>query len=115
MVSALPGPLSPAQLKVTSGQLWGALGVKPLPLGAPGSPSVAGLSQLPTGRRALRYSFAPPLPSLLGASQMCFLALPLQALSMIKLLPHFYSKVMTSSPSPCAWRPDFPGAAREAP
>lgn len=47
MVSALPGPLSPAQLKVTSGQLWGALGVKPLPLGAPGSPSVAGLSQLP--------------------------------------------------------------------
>ena len=25
------------------------------------------------------------------------------------------SRVMTSSPSPCAWRPDFPGAAREAP
>ena len=24
-------------------------------------------------------------------------------------------RVMTSSPSPCAWRPDFPGAAREAP
>ena len=25
------------------------------------------------------------------------------------------SRVMTRSPSPCAWRPDFPGAAREAP
>ena len=25
------------------------------------------------------------------------------------------SRVMTSSPSSCAWRPDFPGAAREAP
>ena len=25
------------------------------------------------------------------------------------------SSVMTSSPSLCAWRPDFPGAAREAP
>ena len=25
------------------------------------------------------------------------------------------SGVMTSSPSPCAWRPDFPGPAREAP
>ena len=25
------------------------------------------------------------------------------------------SRVMTSSPSPCAWRPDLPGAAREAP
>ena len=25
------------------------------------------------------------------------------------------SRVMTSSPSPCAWRHEFPGAAREAP
>ena len=47
MVSALPGPLSLAWFKVTSRQLWGTLGVKPLPLGAPGSPSMAGLSQLP--------------------------------------------------------------------
>ena len=31
------------------------------------------------------------------------------------LVPSRDSRAMTRSPSPRAWRPDFPGAAREAP
>ena len=31
------------------------------------------------------------------------------------LVPSRDSRARTRTPSPCAWRPDFPGAAREAP
>ena len=42
-------------------------------------------------------------------------AVPLRATRLEALVPSRDSRARTRSPSPRAWRPDFPGAAREAP